>query len=197
MNRRFLPYCPILASFLIAGCWSASTFEPPVAKTNPNPTQRYEITVELVDPPPDIRQISGVAHFGVGTRACLPYQEKIARVTIGTSYKRELALVRVSGNTYKGHIFLDWPIDEDYYGLGVCKWELGYVDTTLTRSNDFLQIARLSAAKLISASEITAYCREKMRDEFDKACLTPSHGARAKELDLTSYLVNVTPSRMD
>ncbi|WP_454257061.1 hypothetical protein [Pseudoxanthomonas mexicana] len=117
------------AVLLLGACSKAP--ESPVAKTNPNPKQRYEITVELVDPPQDIREISGVAHFGVGTRTCLPYREKIARVTIGASYKREFALIRAGESTYKGHIFLDWPIDQDYYGLGVCKWEITGVNAIL------------------------------------------------------------------
>ena len=50
------------AVLLLGACSKAP--ESPVAKTNPNPKQRYEITVELVDPPQDIREISGVAHFG-------------------------------------------------------------------------------------------------------------------------------------
>ena len=54
------------AVLLLSACSKAP--ESPVAKTNPNPKQRYEITVELVDPPQDIREISGVAHFGVGTQ---------------------------------------------------------------------------------------------------------------------------------
>lgn len=84
--NKSLCHCA-LAALLLGDC--SKTPESPVAKTNPNPTQRYEITVELVDPPQDIREVSGVAHFGVSTRACLPYREKIARVTIGASYARE------------------------------------------------------------------------------------------------------------
>ena len=100
--NKSLCHCA-LAALLLGAC--SKTPESPVAKTNPNPTQRYEITVELVDPPQDILEISGVAHFGVSTRACLPYREKIARVTIGASYAREFPLVRVGDNTYKGHIW--------------------------------------------------------------------------------------------
>lgn len=195
MNRRLLTYCSILAALLLAGCWSASKFEPPVGKTNPNPTLRYEIRVELVDPPTDVKNISGAAYFSIPDVICMPTPDRIAGYTPGSRYEKRFSLIPTGHNTYQGHIFLDWPVDENYYGLGVCKWQLAYVDATLTRSNGFLQIARLSAAKLISASEIAAYCREEMRDEFDKACLTPSDPARAEELRLTSYLVKVKSSR--
>ena len=195
VNRRFLCYCLIVVSLLIAGCWSASRFEPPIAKTNQNPTQRYEITVELVDPPADVKNISGVAYFSIPDVICMPTPDRIAGYTPGSRYKKRFSLVPTGQNTYQGHIFRDWPIDEDYFGLGVCKWELAYVDTTVARSNEFLQITRLSSAELLSLSDITAYCREEMRDKFDMTCFTPSGPDRAEELNLTSYLVKVKPSR--
>jgi hypothetical protein len=182
------------AALLLGAC--SKTPESPIAKTNPNPTQRYEITVELVDPPRDIRKISGVAHFGVSTRACLPYREKIARVTIGASYKKEFPLVRVNDNTYRGHVFLDWPIDEDYYGLGVCKWVVTGVDTILTRSNDLNQLANLNGNEVMAESRSLSYCRAEMRDKYDRICSTPIDSERVNFLKKASYLVEMT-SRID
>ena len=178
------------AVLLLGACSKAP--ESPVAKTNPNPKQRYEITVELVDPPPDIREISGVAHFGVSTRACLPYQEKIARVTIGASYKREFALIRAGESTYKGHIFLDWPIDQDYYGLGVCKWEITGVNAILARGNELTQTPRLTRTEVTSQSRKVSYCRKDMRDKYDFSCFTPIDEALIKELDAVSYKVRMS-----
>lgn len=88
------PLCIVLSAILLGAC--AKVPDSPNAKTNPSPMQRYEITVELVDPPPDIKKITGIARFGVSTRACLPYREKIAGVTIGASYEKEFPLIRVN-----------------------------------------------------------------------------------------------------
>lgn len=65
-----------LAALLLGACSKAP--ESPVAKTNPKPTQRYEITVELVDPPADIKHISGEAHFSIPHVACMPTPDRIA-----------------------------------------------------------------------------------------------------------------------
>lgn len=181
---------PTLLALLLGAC--AKTPESPVAKTNPNPTQRYEITVELIDPPRDIQKITGVAKFGVGTRACLPYREKIARVTIGASYKREFALIRAGESTYKGHIFLDWPIDQDYYGLGVCKWEITGVNAILARGNELTQTPRLTRTEVTSQSRKVSYCRKDMRDKYDFSCFTPIDEALIKELDAVSYKVRMS-----
>lgn len=188
-GNKSLCHCA-LAALLLGAC--SKTPESPVAKTNPNPTQRYEITVELVDPPQDIREISGVAHFGVSTRACLPYREKIARVTIGASYAREFPLVRVGDNTYKGHIFLDWPVDEDYYGLGICEWELATVATVLTHQSGLIQAADLLGSEVESESSNRSFCREEMRDKFDKVCLTPIDPELIKKLEPVSYIVSMS-----
>ena len=191
--NKSLCYCA-LAALLLGAC--SKTPESPVAKTNPNPTQRYEITVELVGPPQDIREISGVAHFGVGTRACLPYREKIARVTIGASYAREFPLVRVGDNTYKGHIFLDWPVDEDYYGLGICKWEIATVDTVITRKSGLVQAADLVGNEVKSGYSNRSFCRREMRDKFDKVCLTPIDSELIKKLEPVSYIVSMSSRKI-
>ena len=181
---------PTLLALLLGAC--AKTPESPVAKTNPNPTQRYEITVELIDPPRDIQKITGVAKFGVGTRACLPYREKIARVTIGASYKKEFLLVRVSDNTYKGHIFLDWPIDEDYYGLGVCEWRIGTVDAVFTRDRELTQSALLIGSEVTNEADTLSYCRRNMRGDQDRFCSIPIDPARVIDLGKSSYQVEMS-----
>ena len=181
---------PTLLALLLGAC--AKTPESPVAKTNPNPTQRYEITVELIDPPRDIQKITGVAKFGVGTRACLPYREKIARVTIGASYQKEFPLVRVSDNTYKGHIFLDWPIDEDYYGLGVCEWRIGTVDAVFTRDRELTQSALLIGSEVTHEADTLSYCRRNMRGDQDRFCSIPIDPARVIDLGTSSYQVEMS-----
>ena len=181
---------PTLLALLLGAC--AKTPESPVAKTNPNPTQRYEITVELIDPPRDIQKITGVAKFGVGTRACRPYREKIARVTIGASYQKEFPLVRVSDNTYKGHIFLDWPIDEDYYGLGVCEWRIGTVDAVFTRDRELTQSALLIGSEVTHEADTLSYCRRNMRGDQDRFCSIPIDPARVIDLGKSSYQVEMS-----
>ena len=181
---------PTLLALLLGAC--AKTPESPVAKTNPNPTQRYEITVELIDPPRDIQKITGVAKFGVVTRACLPYREKIARVTIGASYQKEFPLVRVSDNTYKGHIFLDWPIDEDYYGLGVCEWRIGTVDAVFTRDRELTQSALLIGSEVTHEADTLSYCRRNMRGDQDRFCSIPIDPARVIDLGKSSYQVEMS-----
>ena len=111
---------------------------------------------------------------------------------IGASYKREIALIRAGESTYKGHIFLDWPIDQDYYGLGVCKWEITGVNAILARGNELTQTPRLTRTEVTSQSRKVSYCRKDMRDKYDFSCFTPIDEALIKELDAVSYKVRMS-----
>ena len=179
-----------LAALPLGACSKAP--ESPVAKTNPNPTQRYEITVELVDPPADIKRISGEAHFSIPDVACMPTPDRIAGYTPGSRYIKNFSLTYAGSNTYKGHIFLDWPVDEDYYGLGVCKWEITGVNAILARGNELAQTPRLTRTEVTSQSRKVSYCRKDMRDKYDFSCFTPIDEALIKELDAVSYKVRMS-----
>ncbi len=190
------PLCIALLTFLLGACGKSSRFEPPIAKTNPNPTQRYEITVELFDPPADIKSITGKAYFSIPDVICMPTPDRIAGYTPGSSYIKDFALARIDGNTYQGHVFLDWPIDENYYGLGVCKWEIATVDTVITRESGLIQVADLNGTEVASASSNRSFCRKNMRDKFDKVCFTPIDPELIRELEAISYIVSMSSKRI-
>jgi hypothetical protein len=181
--------------FLLVACDKSPRFESPVAKTNPNPTQGYEITVELIDPPADIRSIAGEAHFGIPDVSCMHQPDLIAGYTPGSSYIKKFALTKVDENTYQGRIFLDWPIDEDYYGLGVCKWKIATVDAVFIRENGLVQTADMNESEVVSESPTLSYCRAKMRDKYDKICIQPIDPVLIRELGQVSYQVKMSPRR--
>ncbi len=195
MNGLRFSLAIVASLLLLVACDRSPRFEPPVAKTNPNPAQGYEITIELVDSPADIRSIAGEAHFGVGSRACLPYQDRIARVTIGTSYIKKFALTQVGENTYQGQIFLDWPIDEDYYGLGVCKWELDFASVNIGFER-YEQKTRLWGAQDFPSAGREWWCRKPDTKRIVDNCTNPSNPAAAEQESHDSYLVTLSATRM-
>ena len=101
-------------------------------------------------------------------------------------------LVRVSDNTYKGHIFLDWPIDEDYYGLGVCEWRIGTVDAVFTRDRELTQSALLIGSEVTHEADTLSYCRRNMRGDQDRFCSIPIDPARVIDLGKSSYQVEMS-----
>lgn len=196
MNGFRFSLAIVASLLLLVACDRSPRFEPPVAKTNPNPAQGYEITVELIDPPADVRSIAGEAHFGVPDVSCMHQPDSIAGYTPGSSYVKKFSLMRVGSNTFQGRIFLDWPIDEDYYGLGVCKWKIATVDAVFTRENGLVQTADLNGSELSSEATNLSYCRKKMRDKYDKICFQPIDPILIRELSQVSYQVKMSPRKI-
>ena len=179
--------------FLLVACDKSPRFESPVAKTNPNPTHGYEITVKLIDPPPDIRSIAGEAHFGIPDVSCMHQPDPIAGYTPGSSYIKKFALTKVGANTYQGHIFLDWPIDEDYYGLGLCKWELDFASVNIDLGR-YKQKPRLWGQDFPSAGR-EWWCRKPDSRRIVDNCTSPSGSGAAVQESHDSYLVILSTTR--
>lgn len=178
---------------LLAACEGEPRHQSPAAKTNPNPVERYAITVRLVDPPPDIQGISGVAHFGTD-RGCLPYRERINRITISARYEHPFALEPIGDNTYRGHIYLDWPVDEDYYGLGVCHWKL-HIAAVNIRYPNYIQKPDLWGSSDFPNGTRNWWCRRPESRRIIDNCTTPSDPLAIEKEQLDSYLVIMTASK--
>ena len=132
--------------------------------------------------------------LAVHTRTCLPYREKIARVTIGASYKREFALIRAGESTYKGHIFLDWPIDQDYYGLGVCKWELATAGVIIDFGT-YSQEPDLWGGTDFPTVGRKWWCRRPDSQRILENCTSPVDPANVERESRDSYLVILSSAR--
>ena len=155
---------------LLAACSDSPRHVPPVAKTNPEPRDRYEITVELVDPPPGIQGISGMANFSIPDVICMRSPDPIAGYTPGSHYEHPFELEPIGDNTYRGHIYLDWPIDEDYYGLGVCRWKLAAFEILMPR-NGYTQVATFRQSDLQIHEPVGRLCRRERRMRPDEFCM--------------------------
>jgi hypothetical protein len=69
---------------------------------------------------------------------------------------------KISGNVYQGTVYADYFQDEDYYGLGVCRWSLMSVVTKLkVRGNTFF--SSLSQSELFAQKTVDNYF---VRDEY-------------------------------
>lgn len=186
--------CIVLLGFLLGACGENHRFEPPIAKTNPKPTQRYEITVELFDPPTDIKSIVGAAHFSIPDVICMPTPDRIAGYTPGSSYIKEFSLERIDENIYQGHVFLDWPIDEDYYGLGVCKWEIDTVGTIID-FGEYKQKPVLWSGTDFPSAGRKWWCRRPDSKRILDNCTAPSDPVMAERESQDSYLVVLSSAR--
>lgn len=95
-----------------------------------HPTQRYEVVVTS-DAPGPWETISGTAFYHVTNEACVPKLPlEGARETPNTA--RKFNLTTTDDKTWKGYFYRHMIQDQNYFGLGVCRWDIESVGTGFT-----------------------------------------------------------------
>jgi hypothetical protein len=92
-------------------------------KQNAHPTQRYEITLKIEGAPGPFDSVTAKVGYQVANKGCVPLTPFTGATVVPREYV-PLTLNRIGDNTYKGTFYADRFQDEDYFGLGVCHWEL-------------------------------------------------------------------------
>ena len=131
-------------------------------KQNPNPKQRYDITVTFANEPGPFESI----RFGANYEAknCVFVLDRIAGVTSRPQKNLSLDFKRLEGNTYVGTVYLDAMLDEDYFGAGVCHWQLVSMGVGLKATGAHAE-ARFSASlwerQVLAQETVTTYLQRK------------------------------------
>ena len=55
---------------------------------------------------------------------CMYWTDKVAGSTGKPTHTIEMLVQKLDDSTYVGTVYLDGMVDEDYYGDGVCHWQL-------------------------------------------------------------------------
>src|SRR5690606_27347179 len=92
-------------------------------KRNPNPTA-YEITMTIENAPGPFGIVRAAMQYEVLDLDCRPYLGGMAGTRASLLEWVPVELNHVSGTTYRGVIYDNLLVDEDYYSLGVCHWSL-------------------------------------------------------------------------
>jgi len=132
----------ILFFLLLTGCNAMSTADKtehadhhgdPVYRKNPHPTQAYRISMTIEDAPGPFAYVSGAAFYDMTNRdACAPVDPLLGMSTKMKEDSIPINFQRVNETTYVATIHADGMADADYYGKGVCKFELGSLGVTLS-----------------------------------------------------------------
>ncbi len=95
-------------------------------RRNPQPRQPYRLTMRIDNAPGPFAQVVAVAQFDVVNKECLPPPDSNpgGHTSAVPTEDIEILLERVSDTEYQGTFYADQMLDEDYYGRGVCRWEL-------------------------------------------------------------------------
>lgn len=103
-------------------------------KLNPHPKMRYEITLTIEDAPGPFDAVEGSAGYEVTNGSCVPLTS-FSGATLVPTKNVPIALNRVNDKVYKGEIYIDLLEDEDYFGLGLCRWSMTFANFGLPIGN--------------------------------------------------------------
>lgn len=105
-----------------------------LAKLNPNPKQAYEIVLTIENAPGPFAVVEGRAQFDVVNEDECGHINPTSGTAERITSNEPFALRKVSDTEYRGIVYFDLMQDEDYYGRGVCRWELSRVSAKLQAS---------------------------------------------------------------
>ena len=96
----------------------------------PAPLERYEISAVFEGLPAAVDSFTGVARFSVSNPECAPLDAGRAYGGVRLAPRHELVLEwrSIGDGAYRANADLDALRDENYFGLGVCRWRFDGVD---------------------------------------------------------------------
>ncbi|WP_157576266.1 hypothetical protein [Hydrogenophaga pseudoflava] len=95
-------------------------------KLNPSPRRVFEVTFEIHDAPGPLMAVRGSAGYSAPQVPNCTFVTNAWAGTWGTPFKGlSLPVTPAGPNRFVMTVALDAMLDEDYYGKGVCRWEMG------------------------------------------------------------------------
>jgi hypothetical protein len=122
----------ILLTLNLPAC--GQSMKRPDIKLNPHPKMRYEITLTIEDAPGPFDAVEGSAGYEVANGSCVPLTP-FSGATLTPEKDVPMALSRVNDKVYKGELYVDLLTDEDYFGLGLCRWSMPFANFSLRIGN--------------------------------------------------------------
>lgn len=196
--------------FLLAGCnpmnavpGKTDSDGDPIYRKNPHPTQAYRITMTIEDAPGPFGFVDAAAFYQMTNhRQCTPI-EPIAGVWPKQKEDSVPAVFqKIDATTYVTTIYADGMVDADYYGKGVCHWELTGIGVSLKATGKHKETNFSPSLEkkevLESKSKVTffwigGYPRDEMEDYPDFGHGNPSNFK--EELRSQLFKVNLSSAK--
>ena len=153
MRRRFATIFFILLSFTFSA--GAKSMKTPEIKLNAHPKMRYELTLTIEGAPGPFDAVEGFTSYEVANGSCVPLTP-FSGATLTPRKNVPIILTRVSDKVYKGELHVDLLVDEDYFGLGLCRWSMSFANFSLDIGN--LAFAHsIGLEDILAAKSVTRY----------------------------------------
>lgn len=176
---------------------------PPLRTLNPVPKRAFEVRVTLEGAPGPFASVTAVAQYDVSNEAECGKKDELAGVFLSITSNETVSLKRISENEYAGVVYADGIVDEDYYGRGVCHWQLTEARVVLQAGKDEADtrfVADLPASALLGQGARTKhfwkgyYPRAEMAGfrEFGNTDLKTAQGRQAGDQRDAFFSITLT-----
>ena len=131
-----------------------------LAKLNPNPKQAYEIVLTIENAPGPFAVVEGRAQYDVINEDECGHVNPTSGTAERITSNEPFVLKKVSDTEYRGTIYFDLMQDEDYYGRGVCRWEMTEVRAKLRASGaegETYFVPSISRDKVVGGDVVNLY----------------------------------------
>lgn len=150
-----------------------------LAKLNPSPRKAVEVTLKIHNAPGPFAVVEGGAQYDVTNEDQCGHIEPATGTGSRITSQENVVLRKVSDDEYRGTVYLDLMQDEDYYGRGVCHWELTGASAMLKATGAEGETRFLSFIKsdsLLEGGALTRYYAEMDYPRAETMSDYPSSG---------------------
>lgn len=125
----------------------------PLRKLNPAPRLPLRVRIRVDGAPGDFSSVRGTVQYDVVNAAQCGKRDALSGAVPSITSNETFELTRLSDTEFTGVVYADRILDENYYGRGVCRWELTEARVAL-RAGGAEQDARFVAG--IKGSQLAA-----------------------------------------
>ena len=130
-----------------------------VAKHNPNPQQGYRIRMTIHDAPGPFGIVRGYAQYDVANKNECGEINAMTGTASRMTRLEPFALTKLSDTEYEAVVYADLMQDDDYYGRGICHWEMVMARVSLqaAKETDTAFLATIDTPDLQAGKTIDSY----------------------------------------
>ncbi|MGY3231880.1 hypothetical protein ACVWWJ_003364 [Luteibacter sp. HA06] len=134
-------------------------------KLNPAPRIRRGLTVTVQNAPGVFDHVDGTVDYKVVNRDCVPLAPAIG-ATLVPEKRIAIELTPTARNSYRASLVADLVQDEDYFGLGVCRWAV--VGANANFSHDIVSFsAAIFNNNVMKNGTVTKYFSDDSYTDID------------------------------